>query len=55
MRWVVEGRKETALLKREMRELAAAQKRTEASLKAFIDSMRGRGGNGHGKRQVDLE
>ena len=39
---------------KEMRELAAAQKRTDASLKAFIDSMR-RGGNGHGKRPVDLQ
>jgi hypothetical protein len=37
-----------------MRELRAAQKRTDASLKAFIDSMR-RGGNGNGKRKIDLQ
>ena len=35
-----------------MRELQASQKRTDATLKAFIDSMR-RGGNGNGKRKID--
>jgi hypothetical protein len=37
-----------------IRELRAAQKQTDASLKAFIDSMR-RGGNGNGKRKMDLQ
>jgi hypothetical protein len=45
MRLVVQSRKD-------IRSLAAAQKRTDASLRAFIDSMRG-GGNGHTKRRVD--
>ena len=45
MRPVVQGRKD-------IRSLAAAQKRTDASLHALIDSMRG-GGNGHSKRRVD--
>ena len=35
-----------------MKELREAQKRTEASLKAFIETMRG--GNGHAKGKVDL-
>jgi len=45
MRLVVQSRKD-------IRSLAAAQKRTDASLHALIDSMRG-GGNGHSKRRVD--
>jgi hypothetical protein len=46
MRLLVESRKD-------IRALAAAQKRTDASLRAFIDSMRG-GGNGHTKRKLEL-
>jgi Xaa-Pro aminopeptidase len=38
---------------RQIRELIAAQKRTEASLKALIDSRRAT--NGHTKRKVDLQ
>jgi hypothetical protein len=38
--------------RKDVRELATAQKRTDASLHAPIDSMRG-GGNGHTKRRVD--
>jgi hypothetical protein len=45
MRLVVQSRKD-------IRSLAAAQKRTDASLHALIDSMRG-GGNGHTKRRVN--
>ena len=45
MRLVVQSRKD-------IRSLAAAQKRTDASLRAFIDSMRG-GGNGYTKPHVD--
>ena len=37
----------------EVRELASMQKRTEATLQAFINSMK-RGGNGHSKKPVDL-
>lgn len=44
-RLIIEGRKE-------MRELRAAQKRTDASLKALIDTMRG---VGNGKGKVDLK
>jgi hypothetical protein len=45
MRLVVKSRKD-------IRSLAAAQKRTDASLHALIDTMRG-GGNGHTRRRVD--
>ena len=45
MRLVVQSRKD-------IRSLAAAQKRTDASLHALIESMR-IGGNGHTKRRVD--
>jgi hypothetical protein len=45
MRLVVQSRKD-------IRSLAAAQKRTDASLHALIESMR-MGGNGHTKRAVD--
>ncbi len=38
--------------RKDIRSLAAAQKRTDASLHALIDSLRG-GGNGHTKRHVD--
>ena len=47
-RTTMEVRKEMADLRKEVRALATAQRRTEASLDAFIASMR-RGGNGHGK------
>lgn len=50
MRLVVDNIRET---RKDIRELRAAQKRTEASLKAFIDTMRGVG-NGHAKGKVDL-
>jgi len=40
--------------RKEMKELREAQRRTEASLKAFIDQMRGGGGgNGHAKGKID--
>jgi hypothetical protein len=45
MRLVVQSRKD-------IRSLAVAQKRTEQSLRALIETMRG-GGNGHTKRRVD--
>jgi hypothetical protein len=45
MRLVVQSRKD-------IRSLAASQKRTDESLRALIESMRG-GGNGHTKRRVD--
>ncbi len=47
MELVVQSRKD-------IRSLTAAQKRTDASLKTLIDSMRG-GGNGHSKVKVDLQ
>jgi hypothetical protein len=59
MRMVVETRRlalETRRLaletRKDLRELAAAQKRTDESLRALIDSLRG-GGNGHTGRRVD--
>ena len=60
MRMLVKGQEEHAALRedhralhREVRELAAMQKRTEAMLQSFINSMK-RGGNGHSKKGVDL-
>jgi len=52
MRLVVETRKDIRKLAAMQLTTEAAQKRTEESLRAFIDSMRG-GGNGHTKRHVD--
>ena len=48
-----ETQKYLAESRKEMKELREAQRRTEASLKAFIDTMRG-AGNGHAKGKVDL-
>ena len=45
MRLVVQSRKD-------IRSLAVAQKRTEESLRALIDSLQG-GGNGHARRRVE--
>lgn len=47
MRLVVETRKD-------IRSLAAAQKRTEQSLQQFLNGLR-RGGNGHTGRKVDTQ
>jgi len=52
IKMVLETRRLALETRRDLRELAAAQKRTDSSLRAFIDSMRG-GGNGHTKRHVD--
>jgi hypothetical protein len=49
---VVTSRQDT---RREIRELTAAQKRTDASLKALIDQMRRSGGNGHAKGKVEVQ
>jgi hypothetical protein len=51
-RLTVETRRLALETRKDLRELAAAQKRTDASLHALIDSLRG-GGNGHTKRRVD--
>ena len=52
IKMVVETRRLALETRRDLRELAAAQKRTDASLHALIDSLHG-GGNGHTKRRVD--
>ena len=59
MRMVVETRRLTLETRKDLRMLATmqlataeAQKRTDASLHALIDSLRG-GGNGHTGRRVD--
>ena len=49
---VVETRRVALETRKDLRELATAQKRTDASLHALIASMRG-GGNGHTKRRVN--
>jgi hypothetical protein len=53
MRLVVVTRQEMVQFRKEMRELHASQKRTGATLKAFIETMRG-DGDGHGKSKLDL-
>ena len=53
MQLVVKTRKDIRKLAAMQMETATAQKRTEESLKAFIDQMRG-GGNGHSKKKIDL-
>jgi hypothetical protein len=53
MRMLVKGQEDHAALRKEVRELAAMQKRTEASLRSFIDTMN-RGGNGHSKKPLDI-
>ena len=59
IKMVVEIRNLTLETRKDLRKLAAmqlatgeAQKRTDASLHALIDSLHG-GGNGHTKRRVD--
>ena len=54
IRLAVQWRKETLLFRKEVRELAAMQKVTEAKLQEFIASLK-RGGDGHAKRRLDLE
>jgi hypothetical protein len=41
--------------RKDIRTLAASQKRTDAALQALIASMRRSGGNGHSKTEVDLQ
>jgi hypothetical protein len=48
MRLVIETRKDIRTLAAMQKATASAQARTDASLKAFIDTMRG--GNGHAKQ-----
>ena len=48
MRLVIETRKD-------IRALAAAQRRTDASLQALINTLRRSGGNGHSKTPSDLQ
>ena len=52
MRLLVETRKDIRKLAMMQQSTAAAQERTEAGLRALIDSLQG-GGNGHTKRRVD--
>ena len=52
IKMVVETRRLALETRNDLRELGAAQKRTDASLHALIASMR-TGGNGHTKRRVD--
>ena len=52
IKMVVETRRLALDTRKDLRELTAAQKRTDESLRALIDSLRG-GGNGHTKRRVE--
>jgi hypothetical protein len=52
IKMVVETRRLALETRKDLRELAAAQKRTDESLHALIGSLRG-GGNGHTPRRVD--
>jgi Spy/CpxP family protein refolding chaperone len=51
IRMVLETRRVALETRKDLRELATAQKRTDASLHALIESLRG-SGNGHSKRRV---
>jgi peptidoglycan hydrolase CwlO-like protein len=44
-----------AATRKDLRDLAASQKKTDASLKALIDQMRRSGGNGHTKGNMDVQ
>lgn len=52
---VHEGIRMMIEFRKDMRALAAAQKRTDASLKAYLDSLKRGGPNGHSKRKLDLQ
>ena len=52
IKMVVETRRLALDTRKDLRELAAAQKRTDTSLHALIESMRG-GGNGFTTRRVE--
>ena len=54
MKMINRNAEQGAATRKELRDLAAAQKETEKSLKALMDTMR-RGSNGHSKRKVDLQ
>lgn len=53
MRLVLETRKDIRSLTAAQKRTEAAQQRTDASLKALIDGLRG-AGNGHAKGKIDL-
>jgi Spy/CpxP family protein refolding chaperone len=52
IRMVLETRRVALETRKDLRELATAQKRTDASLHALIESLRG-GGNVHTERRVN--
>jgi hypothetical protein len=51
---VLEGMRLVVETRKDIRTLAAAQKRTEASLQTLINTMQ-RGGSGHPRTKVDLQ
>ncbi|HKA01486.1 MAG TPA: hypothetical protein VKE70_33470 [Candidatus Solibacter sp.] len=50
---VEQGMRLVVLTRRELHALTIAQRKTDATLRIFIESMN-RGGNGHAKRKLDL-
>jgi len=50
---VQQGMRLVVLTRRELHALTIAQRKTDATLRAFIESMN-RGGNGHDQRKLDL-
>lgn len=50
MRMLAENQRVGLETRKELKALAAAQKRTDETLQSFINSLR-RGGNGHGKSE----
>jgi hypothetical protein len=54
MKLVVGTRQDIRFLAKDMIKLQAAQRKTDASLKAYLDSLK-TGGNGHRKGKVDLQ
>jgi hypothetical protein len=55
MQMIVATREDIRATRKDLRDLAVSQKRTDASLKALIDQMRRSGGDGYAKRKMDLQ
>ena len=54
MRMLVKSGEGQMAMRKDLRELAAAQKRTEEKLQMLIDTLR-RGSNGHSKKPANLQ
>ena len=55
MKLVLGTRQDIRFLAKDMIKLQAAQRKTDASLQALIDTLQRSGGNGHAKAKLDLQ